>query len=187
MVRPRCASAALGTLLVLIASATVIAGCGGSGDESTATVTETTSKPASSSTSTTASTSTTGGEEGPPAADVQVTRLTGFTSPSGNIGCNIDRRSVRCDIDKRDWDPPARPASCPDQVDYGQGIELRAGSKAKFVCAGDTALGAGDPLPYGQSIAAGLLRCESAESGISCRDVETGRGFSLSIQSYDLR
>jgi hypothetical protein len=94
---------------------------------------------------------------------------------------------VRCDIDKRDWDPPARPASCPDQVDYGQGIELRAGSKAKFVCAGDTALGAGDPLPYGQSIAAGLLRCESAESGISCRDVETGRGFSLSIQSYDLR
>ena len=117
---------------------------------------------------------------------MQANGLTGFTSPTGNIGCYIDKKSVRCDISKRDWDPPARPASCNENVDYGQGIQMSAGGAPKFVCAGDTALGGGDPLPYGQSIAAGLLRCESAESGMSCRDIETGRGFSLSIQSYDL-
>ena len=189
MPSPRRSPAGILTLLLLVASPIVIAGCGGSGDDSTATVTETISDSTSSSTaaSTTSTATTTGGEEGPPAADVQVTKLTGFTSPSGNIGCYIDMRSVRCDIDKRDWDPPARPASCNDNVDYGQGIQMSAGGAPKFVCAGDTALGSGDPLPYGQSIAAGLLRCESAESGISCRDVETGRGFSLSIQSYELQ
>jgi hypothetical protein len=119
-----------------------------------------------------------------PPADIEVTELTPFTSPSGNIGCYIDRKTVRCDIDKRDWDPPMAPSDC--DLDYGQGIELPAGGTPGFVCAGDTALGGGDPLPYGQSIAAGLLRCESSESGMSCRDIETGRGFTLSIQSYEL-
>ena len=56
----------------------------------------------------------------------------------------------------------------------------------QFVCAGDTALGAGKPLAYGQSIAAGLLRCESLESGMTCTDTETGRSFTLSQESYDL-
>ena len=175
-------------LLLLVASAIVIAGCGGSGDDSTATVTETVSSSTSTAetSSSTTSTSSTTTDGSPPPADVQANGLTGFTSPTGNIGCYIDKKSVRCDISKRDWDPPARPASCNENVDYGQGIQMSAGGAPKFVCAGDTALGGGDPLPYGQSIAAGLLRCESAESGMSCRDIETGRGFSLSIQSYDL-
>jgi len=119
-----------------------------------------------------------------PAADVEVTKLTGFTSPTGNIGCYIDRDSVRCDVGDRDWSPPAAPQSC--KLDYGQGIELRAGGAAAFVCAGDTALGGGEVLDYGQSIAAGLLRCESAESGMTCRDVESGRGFSIAKQGYEI-
>lgn len=183
----RTSPAAIVPLLLLVASAIAIAGCGGSGDDSTATVTETVSSSTSTAeTSSTTSTSSTTTDGSPPPADVQVNGLTGFTSPTGNIGCYIDKKSVRCDISKRDWDPPARPASCNENVDYGQGIQMSAGGAPKFVCAGDTALGGGDPLPYGQSIAAGLLRCESAESGMSCRDIETGRGFSLSIQSYDL-
>jgi Family of unknown function (DUF6636) len=157
-------------------TAALLAGCG-SGDDSTATtVTETV----------TGATSTSTSDGAPPAADVEASGLTGFTSPTGNIGCYIDKKSVRCDISKRDWDPPSRPAGCNENVDYGQGIQMRAGGAPGFVCAGDTALGGGDPLQYGQSIAAGLLRCESAESGMTCRDTETGRGFKLSIGSYDL-
>lgn len=180
----------------LAAALILIAGCG-SETSSTETVTTTATgagQPSSSTeTSTTTATepstsSTSSGEEGaPPAADVEVTKLTGFTSPTGNIGCIIDRRTVRCDIAERDWQPPTRPAGCSEQVDFGQGISLDAGGSPAFVCAGDTALGAGDPLPYGQSIAAGLLRCESEESGMSCRDTETGRGFTISKQSYGLR
>ena len=61
------------------------------------------------------------------------------------------------------------------------------GGSAEFVCAGDTALVPdGNPLPYGESIAAGPLRCESAESGITCRDTETGKGFSISRDAYQL-
>ena len=115
-----------------------------------------------------------------------MTSLTGFTSPSGNIGCIIDRKSVRCDVQKRQWDPPSRPASCNENVDYGQGITLAAGGAPEFVCAGDTTLGSGPALAYGESIGAGLLRCDSEESGMSCRDVETGRGFTISIEAYKL-
>ena len=174
--RPGIATAACAAFVVLI-----LAGCG-SDDATISTVTETTTA----STSTAAETTSTAEEEGPPPADVQADEPTGFISPTGNIGCFIDRRQVRCDISDRDWDPPSRPADCPSEVDYGQGIQLRAGAAPELVCAGDTVLGGGQELPYGQSIASGLLRCESEESGMSCRDVETGRGFTLSKESYEL-
>jgi hypothetical protein len=35
--------------------------------------------------------------------------LTGFTSPSGNIGCHIDVDYVRCDIAERSWSHRRRP------------------------------------------------------------------------------
>ncbi len=158
---------------------------GGCGDGSqTTTVTETTTAEASTS-STESSTSTSTPTDGEtPAADREVTELTQFATPSGNIGCVIEPASVRCDIAERDFSPPKSPSDC--KLDYGQGIALSAGGTADFVCAGDTTLGAGETLEYGQSIAAGLLVCESAESGVSCRDVESGRGFELSRESYEL-
>jgi hypothetical protein len=56
---------------------------------------------------------------------------------------------------------------------------------AEFVCAGDTALGPdGNALAYGQSISAGVLQCDSAESGITCRDINTGRGFAIAREAY---
>lgn len=110
--------------------------------------------------------------------------LTGFTSPSGNIGCMMDSSHVRCDIRQRDWEPPAAPPGC--EYNYGQGITLNPGGSPRFVCAGDTALAGGGPLAYGQSNSAGVLRCDSAMSGITCRDVETGRGFSISREAYQL-
>ena len=166
---------------LLTLSLLLLAGCGGDGD--------TTIVNAGTTTETTTETTTTSGagEDGsPPPADTVVTELTGFSSPSGNIGCYIDRASVRCDIGERDWKPPPPPPDC--KLDYGQGLVLPAGGTADLVCAGDTALNgdSGTTLPYGQSIAAGLLRCESEQAGISCRDIETGRGFFLSRESYEL-
>jgi hypothetical protein len=37
-----------------------------------------------------------------------------------------------------------------------------------------------------ESITAGVLRCESAESGVTCRDLETAHGFSISRRAYQL-
>ena len=112
-------------------------------------------------------------------------RFTAFRSPSSNIGCYLKADYVRCDIDGRNWTPPPRPADC--EWDYGQGITMVPGGSAEFICAGDTALVPdGDPLPYGESMTAGPLRCDSAESGITCRDTGTGKGFSISRDAYQL-
>ena len=121
---------------------------------------------------------------GPAPADKNVDELTGFISPTGNVACMIDHSWARCDIIDHDWSPPARPADC--ELDYGGGIHITAGAPAEFVCAGDTVFGTDNVLPYGESITAGVLRCESADSGITCRDNKTGRGFSIARQAYQL-
>jgi hypothetical protein len=120
----------------------------------------------------------------PPGEPESLTDLVGFTSPSGNVGCYIDSTAARCDISERDWAPPPRPADC--EFDYGQGITLSTGGAPNFVCAGDTALGGGTPLAYGQSITAGTLRCDSAETGITCADSMTKHGFSIARERYQL-
>ena len=119
------------------------------------------------------------------ASPVAAEDITGFTSPSGNIGCMLASSFVRCDIQVRDWDPPPRPPDCPEATDYGQGIELDIGHRPQFVCAGDTAFG-GDPLDYGESLSAGAITCSSAEAGITCRDSGSGHGFTLARQAYRL-
>lgn len=119
--------------------------------------------------------------------------FTHFASPSGTIACVITSsgdielvaRGVRCDIDERDWSPPPRPADC--ELAYGHGVVLGVGKTARLLCAGDTTLGGdSEPLAYGDVITAGPMRCESAESGITCRDVESGHGFSISREAYQL-
>jgi hypothetical protein len=171
-------------LLVLAALAFTLAACG---DEE-GTVTETTTSVSTvteSEAATDPATSTEGSDGAPPPADVEVDESAAFVTPTENIQCFIDKTSVRCDIVERDWEPPKAPADC--ELDYGQGVALSAGGSADLVCAGDTVIGSGGQvLDYGQAISAGLLRCESAESGVTCRDVETGRGFTLSRESYEL-
>lgn len=112
--------------------------------------------------------------------------FTGFTSPSGNIGCFLVEDYARCDIRERDWSPPPRPADCASFTGYGQGIGLDAGKPARFVCAGDTAMSSDRPLGYGESITKGVLTCSSAQSGITCRDTQSGHGFSIARQGYQL-
>ncbi|MCV7040785.1 hypothetical protein BST36_04670 [Mycolicibacterium moriokaense] len=116
--------------------------------------------------------------------DQEVSGYTGFISPTGNVSCAIAVNLARCDIIDRDWSPPPRPADC--EFDYGQGISIAPGEPATFVCAGDTTFGAEEVLPYGKAITAGALRCESAESRITCRDVQTGNGFTISRQAYQI-
>lgn len=108
--------------------------------------------------------------------------LIGFASPSGNIGCVMDSTQVRCDILERYWAPPPPPPDC--EYNYGQGIVLDATGPARFVCAGDTALASGGPLAFGDSVSAGLLRCESAPSGMTCRNTHSGQGFSIAREGY---
>jgi hypothetical protein len=105
--------------------------------------------------------------------------ITSFQSPSGNIGCAIDRQSgVRCDIRDRDWRPPPKPASC--ELDWGHGLEVGRRGRGHFVCAGDTTLGQGRRLGYGKAIRRGRFRCVSRRSGMRCVNRRNGHGFALS-------
>lgn len=107
-----------------------------------------------------------------------------FQSPSGNIGCYIAKSGVRCDIDKRSWKPPPKPAYC--DVDWGQGVAVDKHGKAGIVCAGDTTLHQGPVLPYGRSVSKGRFRCVSKSSGMRCVNRHNGHGFFLSRESYRL-
>ncbi|KGI67946.1 hypothetical protein MJO55_11290 [Mycolicibacterium rufum] len=117
------------------------------------------------------------------AAPVAAADVVGFTSPSGNVGCILTEDMVRCDIADRSWAPPPRTADCPDFTDYGQGLTLGRTGAPRFVCAGDTALGAGPALPYGEDRAGAGISCRSEMSGMRCLNTD-GRGFTLSREDY---
>lgn len=122
----------------------------------------------------------------PPRQHGPVVELGSFRSPTSNIGCVMLGGVARCDIAKRNWQPPSRPKSCPEMVDFGQGLQIGGTGTAAFVCAGDTALNSqGNVLAYGSSSKIGALTCESARAGVTCRRAD-GHGFFISIQSYRL-
>ena len=104
-----------------------------------------------------------------------------FQSPSGNIGCVIGKGGgVRCDIRAREWQPPPKPASC--RLDWGHALGVGRRGRGHFICAGDTTLGRGRRLAYGDAIRRGRFRCVSRRSGMRCVNRRNGHGFNLSRQ-----
>ena len=165
--------AALIIAIVALAATIGVAGCG---DDEETTVTEertVTEVPAPETEPTAAPTE--------PPAEVRNQGPRHFQTPSGNIGCYLDRSGARCDIRERNWAPPPAPASC--ELDYGHGLTLDSDG-ATLVCAGDTTLGGPATLAYGSSSQRGRFLCQSAEAGVTCTDVTTGAGFFISRENY---
>jgi len=174
--------------LAVLACLAALAGCG-DGDSTTVinqttTVTATDPSSATSTTSTERETATTPADDDDGGSQ-NVVSLEAFQSPSGNIACLMSAKSVRCDIADKQWSAP-RPAGCPKQLDYGQGLTLDATGAATVVCAGDTVLNPEAPvLEYGSISQVGSIRCDSEESGIDCENGAGGE-FSLSREEYEL-
>lgn len=182
-----------GPFAVLLVLAALVAGCGGGGKTTVIEKTVTERVPvhvdgsSGSGTTETAAQKEAAEKEAEEASEPSRTvHLKTFRSPSGNIGCALYEGGARCDIRKRDWSPPPRPAKCAKQVDYGQGIEVAHRGEAGFVCAGDTAL---DPsssaLSYGTASQVGGAECISRKNGVTCVN-QAGHGFFLSVQSYQV-
>jgi hypothetical protein len=110
--------------------------------------------------------------------------LVSFRSPSGNIGCYLDRKVARCDIRTKDWNPP-KPKGC--EFDFGQGLSIDRGQRrGRIVCAGDTALNQqARKLAYGKSIKRGRITCRSSAAGMRCVN-GGGHGFRIARQRYEL-
>jgi hypothetical protein len=171
--------------LLLSVLAALVAGCGGS---STTTVVRTVTEraPVNGDGNNTAAVQEVAEKQAKEEEPSRVVHLKTFRSPSGNIGCALYEGGARCDIRKRDWSPPPRPARCPKETGYGQGVEVAHTGEAGFVCAGDTAL---DPssssLSYGTASEVGGSECISRKNGVTCVN-RAGHGFFLSIQSYQI-
>jgi hypothetical protein len=164
---------------LLLVLAGLIAGCGGGGTTTVIEKTVTVEQGGG-------ETGGGGADEGKIEAPSAVVHLQSFRSPSGNIGCVMFEGGARCDIRKREWSPPSRPASCPEQVDFGQGLSVEHTGGASFVCAGDTAI---DPsateLAYGEASELGGTQCISRSEGVTCAN-HAGHGFFVATQSYKI-
>jgi hypothetical protein len=114
---------------------------------------------------------------------------TTFRTPSGNIACVMSDAggtplTARCDIGSRTWKAPKKPKDC--ELDYGNGVIVEDGKKARFTCAGDTILHQGRELPYGQKVRLGVLVCDIETAGVTCTNDVSEHGFFLSKQSVRL-
>lgn len=100
-----------------------------------------------------------------------------FQAPSKNIGCILSKKGARCDIIRKSWRPPPKPADC--ITDWGYGLAVARRGKGHFFCAGNSAI-AGKTLGYKKTIRRGRFRCKSMWSGMRCVNVRNGHGFKLS-------
>jgi len=93
--------------------------------------------------------------------------------------------TARCDLRQRSWSPPPRPKSCPNVVDFGQGLIVSSSGPGQLVCAGDTALDPSAPtLPYGTDTVVGGFRCASRTTGMTCTNASDGHGFFIARETY---
>lgn len=108
-----------------------------------------------------------------------------FSTPSGNVACEIGTDFVWCAALVQPWEPIPREAGC--ARDWRTTIMLRAESGATL--RGDCGYGpetGGPPLAYGRGIQVGRTRCVSERTGLHCLVFGTTRGFFVSRGAYRL-
>jgi hypothetical protein len=112
-------------------------------------------------------------------AEGQVT----FHSPSGNITCALSSSAAQCTLDQH-WPLTAKQERSCEPAAL-EGADLQAGLPARFLCATDVLVpGRSAALSYGRSVSHGRFTCTSATTGMTCRDRESGHGFTISREGY---
>lgn len=191
--------------LVTVASLGLTAGCGGSDEKPTAgpTVTVTASpspeaQPSETATDTptqapTETVTPTPRAPKPEPVDLSEYDLPGFTTPSGNIGCQFDDNQgahIRCDRLQMDSVPGGKPADC--DFDWGHSVELSVGGRGALACTSDSVMGqqgetdGSRALPYGDSVRYRGIVCTSTRQGLRC-STSGGHGFLLSRATIRVR
>lgn len=124
------------------------------------------------------------GDSAPPASSLTGTQM--FTSPSGNIRCEVNATHARCDIAEHPgWSAPPIPSDC--ITDWGNSLVVQGDRPGEFGCNGDAIYGEDqEALEFGDSIRVGDVECRSDSEGIRCSNTSTGHGFAVGKTKYEL-
>ena len=116
-----------------------------------------------------------------------------IVSPSGNIGCDLSAHFAGCGVlsYRSDGTYGRDEAGSPKWwFDLSSGGTPQLGGRSEGAFSLDEAFrggGASSPqvVEYGQSVTFGSWVCSSEETGMTCRNTETGHGVFLSSARYE--
>lgn len=108
-----------------------------------------------------------------------------FYTPSGNISCRIDSQRAYCVIKQYDYSAPQAPSDCAAQ-DFG-GLLVVDKETAGFSCENLPDPTGGQKLDYGKSLSRHGYECTSTESGVTCTNRSTNKGFSVARKAASSR
>jgi len=107
-----------------------------------------------------------------------------FSSPSGNIKCDVANDNSYCEITNKNWEVKTSdlPKNCDSDVG---GIYVEKTGYPKFACVSDVAFPEKnlDVLEYGDSVTTGNITCLSARSGIRCQNTDD-KSFVMARDTY---
>ncbi|MEL6985301.1 MAG: DUF6636 domain-containing protein [Actinomycetota bacterium] len=153
----------------------------------TGSTTESSSTTANSTTSSSSTTTSVSTTTAPTTTEILVIEggVHEFTSPSGNIACAMGEVLVSCWISEKNWtiDQPDGP-DC-EISDWGNAVDLTADGPG-FPCYTDFGWNPSAPaLAYGNAVELGSFRCDSAQTGVTCRH-SSGSGFTVARAAVQL-
>jgi hypothetical protein len=91
---------------------------------------------------------------------------------------------ARCDITRWQWQLPPKPTDC--IFDWGGVVAVEPTGVGAVACHSDSVIGAQSykVLAYGESMRRGPFSCTSEQTGVTCRNDDTGHGFTVSRESF---
>lgn len=103
-----------------------------------------------------------------------------FASKTKNISCEMTDVGVTCSIAEL-ASQPAPVAGCEGTVGYRVVLDAEGVTQPCVPAAEQPRAAGGDVevLPYGESKTVGGFTCDSADTGVTCRDDATGKGFTV--------
>lgn len=116
-------------------------------------------------------------EQARPAPD-DALDVAAFSAPSGNIHCTLSGDDALCTIDEHFFDAPS---GCEEAVT----VRVGADGAAETAC-GESVGSQGQELNYGQITGNGDFACEATRTYFECWSQQTGNGFQLAREYYEL-
>ena len=121
----------------------------------------------------------------PPTRSATVVARRSFTSPTGNITCQLSRADAACVIAEHDYPASDRPDGCAGR--WLPLLEVDVSGPARLgPCEAGVVAPSGGALAYGTTSAVGRMSCLSRLTGMVCWSGRSGHGFRLARAAYEV-